>query len=236
MVLWEDASGQPGEKQTTNDSSIAPQHGRYQQDGSSTQGWKKQRPVIENWIKQRNTPPSIPWPSVLIWSLNKQLEKYLQFDSLGLWSLGSFTYWFSNLVSCWCLQRKSLQRNKSISVRVPREKKGSTNMLTTHEKQEVWSRRLLCYSEGFLTDLLREKIHRNVLPCPLRCSGVRPRWFLSWSILHPVLCSRAQQTSTLPVSAATWSAVAPWWSTASTAHLWQDSDAEFISALFDRIG
>lgn len=120
VVLWEDASGQPGEKQTTNDSSIAPQHGRYQQDGSSTQGWKKQRPVIQNWIKQRNKPPSTP---VLIWSLNKRLEKYWLFDSLGLWSLGSSMYWFSNLVSCWCLQRKSLQRNKSIGVRVPREKK-----------------------------------------------------------------------------------------------------------------
>lgn len=54
VVLWEDAPGQPGEKQTTNDSSIDPQHGRYQQDGSSTQGWKKQRPVIENWIKEKN--------------------------------------------------------------------------------------------------------------------------------------------------------------------------------------
>lgn len=52
VVLWENASGQPGEKQTTNDSSIAPQHGCYQQDGSSTQGWEKQRPVIENWIKK----------------------------------------------------------------------------------------------------------------------------------------------------------------------------------------
>lgn len=127
-------------------------------------------------------------------------------------------YRVSNLVSCWCLQRKALFVNTSISMRVPEGKK-RTNVQATYKKLEALSCSLLCYSV-FLTDFLREWIHLNVFPCLLRSSGVRPLWFLWWSILQPDRCSRAQQTSTLPPSAATWRAVAPWWSTASTAHLW----------------
>lgn len=59
VVLWEDASRQPGEKQAAKDSSVAPQHGRYQQDGSSTQGWEKQHPVVENWFNKQNEASTI---------------------------------------------------------------------------------------------------------------------------------------------------------------------------------
>lgn len=52
VVLSEDAPGQPGEKQTAKYPPIASQHGCYQQDGSSTQGWKKQCPVIQNWCEK----------------------------------------------------------------------------------------------------------------------------------------------------------------------------------------
>lgn len=49
VILCKDASGQPGEEQSTNNPPVSSQHGRNQKDGSSTQRGEKQRPVIENW-------------------------------------------------------------------------------------------------------------------------------------------------------------------------------------------
>lgn len=129
-------------------------------------------------------------------------------------------YRLSSLVSCWCLEKNTQYSNILISIKIPVE-------LSNLEVRAYWilkrfwrvlpSHAILCSSP---TDFWRQQIYLNAFPCLLRSSGVRPLWFFSWSVLHPVLCSSVQHTSTPPLSAATWSAVAPCWSTASTAHLW----------------
>lgn len=48
VILRKDASGQPGEEQSTDNPPVASHHGRDQKDGSSTQRGEKQRPVIKN--------------------------------------------------------------------------------------------------------------------------------------------------------------------------------------------
>lgn len=117
VVLCEDASGKPGEKQTTSDPPVASHHGCYQQDGSSAQGWEKQCPVKENWCEKKwgksqhvNTERPVlegvsarhqcRYHEVKLWS------KYLLCDSVGLWWNGSLMYRLSSLVSCWCLKKK----------------------------------------------------------------------------------------------------------------------------------
>lgn len=53
VILCKDASGQPGEEQSTKDPAVSSQHGGDQKDGSTTQRGEKQRPVIENWRRRR---------------------------------------------------------------------------------------------------------------------------------------------------------------------------------------
>lgn len=46
VVLCENTPGQPWEEKDADKPTIISQHGCYQQDASSTQSWKKQRPVV----------------------------------------------------------------------------------------------------------------------------------------------------------------------------------------------
>lgn len=46
VVLCENASGQPREEESADESPVTSQHGCNQQDGSSTQRRKEQRPVV----------------------------------------------------------------------------------------------------------------------------------------------------------------------------------------------